>query len=186
MTLTTNEVGTYNRLSPETRKKVEEKISSFNGRVRYKFNIGYDNPDPEKYNGKIIYPNTYTLDPCRLQIVDTAETRAGETKQKLFALVDADSVNDKGNPERVGKMRVYGRQGGVVELNTSEPGSEDWHKAFYIEMHSKLKDGIFQSKELIPIIERIDEVGDAQIRTERRNLKRDALNAAAGAVLYAK
>src|SRR5690242_12881790 len=57
------QVAHFNDLSPKLRETLENKVRGFGKQVRYKFDISHQNPDPTFHNGKILYPNIYTLDP---------------------------------------------------------------------------------------------------------------------------
>ena len=72
--------GVFNDISPKLRKELEAKIDTFGKKVRYKFNIGNENPDPDKKDGKVIFPRLWTLSPAVFNIVDPYESR--EEKQK--------------------------------------------------------------------------------------------------------
>ena len=79
-------VGKFNDLSPKLRSILEEKVKSFGKKVRFKFEIARQNPDPEKKNGAVIYPFLYTLDPIVFDIVDTNEDvkeKGRETAQRV-------------------------------------------------------------------------------------------------------
>lgn len=75
------QVAHYNNLSSKLRKELEEKLKSFGKTVRYKFDISKPNPDPSKYNGDIVWPNKYTLDPAVWDIIDPYEEN-GKSKSK--------------------------------------------------------------------------------------------------------
>lgn len=167
----------FNDLSPKLRQELEEKIQSFGKSVRYKFNIAKPNPDPSKYNGDTVYPNMYTLDPVRFTIQDPYEDRPGKSKTKTIALVDDSSMNDKGVPERLFKVRVSGTDKSILRLNTSE-NREDFYKAMWLELHPKLSGGKFADKNAYQVVSRIDENAAAKEARIERSERLKALNAA--------
>jgi len=110
----------YNDLSPKLRLELEKKVESFGRIVRYKFDIARPNPDPSKYNGDMVYPNIYTLDPTRFTIQDTYEDRDDKTKTKTIALIDENGINENGLPEKFIKIRVNGSNKAILSLNVEE------------------------------------------------------------------
>jgi len=167
------QIAHYNNLSPKLRDELYEKLQSFGKRVRYKFDVSKPNPDPEKYNGTIIYPNSYTLDPCVFDILDQYEEK-GKTKSKKIALVE--DVDEKGIPNRFGKIRITASERGILDLDLTE-GGEGWYKAMYLELHPKLLNGMFADPSKHPIVSRIDEVKAAQDSKSERSARLKALNA---------
>lgn len=167
------QIAHYNNLSTKLRDELYEKLQSFGKRVRYKFDISKPNPDPEKYNGDIIYPNSYTLDPCVFDILDPYEEK-GKTKSKKIALVE--ETDEKGIPNRFGKIRVTASERGVLDLDLTE-GGEGWYKAMYLELHPKLSNGKFADPSKHPMVSRIDEVKAAQDSKSERSARLKALNA---------
>lgn len=177
MSLEYNKPSELNDITPELRKKLVDKVTSFGKRVRYKFDIGKENPDPQKYNGKIIYPNLYTLDPCIITVIDPNEKRDNKSKSKRIALID--SINEKGGAERFKKIRVRGAHRGVLTLNLEE-GNEDFDIAMMLELHPKVKNGEFPNKNLHMVVERVDEQAHAREQRLERTAKVKALNAVQG------
>lgn len=169
-----NQVAHYNALSAGLRAELEKKIKSFGARVRYRFKIEKPNPEPTKHDGEFIFPSSYTLDPTQFSIIDTFE-KEGTNRSKLIAMVAG--LDEKGLPNKFTKLRIRGIQGGILDLDLSE-GHPDIEMAMYLELHPKLENGMFQNKTLIPVVKRIDEVGDAAIKVENRKAKLKALNAA--------
>jgi hypothetical protein len=166
-----------NDISQELRDKLEQKVRSFGKTVRYKFDIAKPNPDPSKYNGDVIFPNMYTLDPTRFTIQDPYENRAGKSKAKLVALVDDTSINDKGVPERYKKVRVMGRSRSILSLNVQD-NQDDFYMAMFLEMHPKLKGGEFADKNAHQVVSRIDENAAARNARTERSERLKALNIA--------
>lgn len=168
-------VAHFNDLTPEMRNNLEAKIKGFGKVVRYKFDIGRDNPDPEKWGGiKTVWPAAYTLDPCVFDITDREEKRAGKTRSKKIGLVDG--VDKDNKPDRFKKIRIYGRDRGVLSLNV-ESSEEDFQKAMYLELHPKQKGGGFSNENLHQVFSRIDENAYANEQRKERNARRKALNA---------
>ena len=169
----------FNDISPELREELERKVESFGSSVRYRFDIAKPNPDPEKYNGAMVYPNMFTLDPTKFTIQDPYEKRAGKSKTKNIALIDDTSINDRGVPERFKKVRINGSNQAVLKLNIAD-SREDFYKAMFLELHPKLKGGKFEDKNLFAIVSRIDENAAAINARNERNERLKALNAAQG------
>lgn len=164
------QVAHFNDLSPKLRGELEEKIKSFGKRVRFKFNISSNNPDPEKYNGPTIWPQMYVLDPITFDIVDPHEKREGKSKQKKIGMVEM--TDDKGIPTSFHRMRVHKRQLGIVlfELEDAEgiQSIEDQMYVMYLLLHPKLSGGRFANKSQKMIIELVDEQKEAREGRERR------------------
>lgn len=176
------QVAHFNDLSPKLREELEAKIKSFGKRVRYRFSISSDNPDPEKYNGPIIWPQMYVLDPITFDIVDPYENRPGKSKQKKIGMVE--QVDEKGMPTSFTRIRVHRRHQGVVlyELEDAEgvENIEEQLAVMYLELHPKLSGGRFANKGQKQVIARIDEQKEAKEAREHRTEKRKALSAATG------
>lgn len=167
--------GNYNDLSEKLREQLEKKAVSFGKKVRVKFNIAKDNPDPQKYNGDYVYPNKYTLDPRTFRIVDPYEDRKGVSKSKEIGLVD--KVDREGRPETFHKIVVEYRDQGVKTFDVEDPDGLEF--VVFLLMHPKLKGGQFQDKDKTSVFEIIDEQKEAKLRKERRDLRRKALNVVA-------
>jgi len=167
----------FNDLSPKLREELERKVESFGKVVRYKFEIAKPNPDPEKYNGAMVYPNMYTLDPSKFTIQDPYENREGKSKTKNIALVDDGFINDRGVPERFKKVRINASSRAVLRLNIQE-NRDDFYKAMFLELHPKLKDGRFNDKNMFPVVSRIDENAAAREARSERSERLKALNVA--------
>jgi hypothetical protein len=101
----------------------------------------------------------------------------GKPKLKKIALIDA--VDEEGIPNKFKKIRIKGARRGILELRLEE-GNEDWYTCMYLEMHPKLKDGIFQDKNRTPMFRRIDEMKAATDAKKERSTRLKALNAAQG------
>lgn len=164
----------YNDLSEKLRAELEEQIKSFGKKVRFKFNISNANPDPQKYNGNIIWPFLWTLDPAIFTIVDPYEKRVGKQKAKQIAMVER--LNDKGVPDKFFRIRVHGRDQGNVRLDLENP--TDQERCMYILLHPKLSGGQFSDKTKQQVIIRVDEKKEAQIAKEVRHAKKLAYLAA--------
>ncbi len=159
-----NQVAHFNDLSDKLRKELEDKIKGFGKSVRYKFNISNPNPDPTKYNGAIIWPNVYTLDPTVFNITDPYEDRPKTSKSKRIAFVDG--VDEKGLPNKFRKVRVEGKYLGILKLDLEN--DEQFNLAMLIELHPKLSGGMFSDKSKYQVITRIDEKAMA---TEQRTIR---------------
>jgi hypothetical protein len=167
----------YNDFSPKLREELETKIGSYGKAARYKFDISKPNPDPSKYNGDIVYPNMYTLDPTRFTIQDPYEDRPGKSKTKTVALIDENYINEKGLPDRFIKIRVSGQHKSVLTLNIEENRS-DFYTAMFLELHPKMKGGQFMSKSTYQVFSRIDENAAAREARQERSERLKALNVA--------
>lgn len=169
------QVAHYNDLSPELRKTLEKKIESYGKKVKYKFAISSANPDPEKYNGKIVWPAKYTLDPIVFDIVDVEEKRPNKSRAKKIGMID--KTDEKGIPTAFKRVRVHGKDEGHLELDLTKP--DQIAMAMYIEVHPKFENGTFQDKERIAIVSRIDEQKVSKEARELRSAKRKASDVAA-------
>lgn len=171
------QVAHFNDFSDGLRKKLEERISSFGKMVRYKFDLAKPNPDPQKYNGDIIYPGSYTLDPTIFQITDNDENRTGKSKTKTVALIA--SINQEGKPEKFIKIRVLDKQRGDLILfvgDNTKP--EDKELAMYLEMHPKNKNGMFPDPSKHQVFQRIEETVNAAEERKVRSERKKAMDAA--------
>lgn len=170
------ETAHFNALSETLREELNEKLRGLGKYVRYKFDIGRRNPDPQGYNGDTIFPNLYTLDPAIFDIVDKNEEK-GKPRLKKIALIDG--VNEDGIPNRFRKIRIKASDRGILMLNLEE-GNEDWYVAMYLELHPKLEGGMFQDKNKNSVIKRVDEIKAATDAKQIRSARLKALNVAQG------
>ena len=168
------QIAHYNNLSTKLREELVEKLQSLGKRVRYKFDIGNPNPDPQKYNGSMVFPNLYTLDPCIFDILDPYEEK-GKPKSKKIALVSG--TDEKGIPNKFGRIRVRAAEAGILDLDLTE-GGEGWYTAMYLELHPKLLNGKFADTSKHPVVSRIDEVQSASNAKKERTARLKALNVA--------
>ncbi len=164
----------FNDLSPKLRKELEERVRGFGNTVRYKFDIARTNPDPSRYNGDIVFPNMYTLDPARFNIKDKYEDRADKQQSKLIALVE--DVDEKGLPNRFKKIKVQGRDKGILKLNLEDDNSEDFAFAVFLELHPKQTGGLFFDKTKQQVFSRIDEQSAAKTQREERSIRKKAMD----------
>lgn len=171
------ETGMFNEISKELREKLEDRVRSFGKNVRYKFDIANENPDPTKHDGKLIYPNVFTLDPATFYITDPYEKVEGKSKTKRIGLIE--EVNEKGVPTRFKKIRVDGKYKGVLKLETEEI-EEHFEFAMLLEMHPKLTGGDFLDKTKRQMVTRIDEQAMATTQRAERTARLKALNVAQG------
>ncbi len=170
--------GNVNDISPKLRKELEAKVASFGKKVRYKFDIGNVNPDPDKVNGAVLWPNNYTLDPTVFNIVDPYEDREGKSKSKRIGMVDPDAgTDDRGNPKRYKKIKVSGREKGILQLEL-EDIPEHHDMAMFMELNPKLVGGQFQDKTKHAMVTRIDEMALATKEKTDRTARKSAMDAA--------
>lgn len=168
-------VSQFNNLSKELRAKLVKRVEGFGPVVRYRFKISRENPDPDKYNGKIIYPRQYTLDPAIFTIKDEYEKTEGKSKLKQIAIVEA--LDKSGIPEKFGRVKVYGNEKGILTLNIDKR-EEDLAMAMFLELHPKVGNGMFPDSESFHVVERIDEVAYAKEQREVRSKRLEALSSA--------
>lgn len=169
--------GNFNDFSDQFRTELEEKAKAYGKRVRFKFNIAKENPDPQKYNGDKVYPGMYTLDPRTFRIVDPHEKRTGVSKSKEVGLVD--KVDRDGKPESFHRIRVLDREKGIKEFElVDENGHEKYdeiEQVMFLLIHPKLKGGQYQDKSKGSVFELIDEKANAKASSDRRQHKKKAL-----------
>jgi hypothetical protein len=161
-------LGKYNDFSPAFLKKIEEHILSLGKVVRYQFDISSKNPDPEKINGEVVWPASFTPDPAIFTIQDTDETRAGKSRFKHVAMVI--SVDKDGEQTRVRRLRVEAYQKGVLTLHPQD-NTEDMELAMFLELHPAQNGGLYQDKQKAARFRRIDENRFAKEKRELRSLK---------------
>lgn len=167
-------IGQLNDLSPKFRADLEKKVRAFGKQVLYKFNISQENPDPEKREGKVIWPHVYTLDPRRFMVNDPHESREGKSKTKQVGLIT--EVNEKNEPTKFGKIQVHGRDKGIVRLDLTN--NDDFAKAMFLELHPKQSGGQFADKSKHQVFHRVDEKALADDKRKERSEKLKALDAA--------
>lgn len=167
----------YNDLSPKLREELEKQVESYGSVVRYKFEIAKPNPDPEKYNGAMVYPNIFTLDPTRFSIQDPYEDRPNKSKTKTIALVDELFIDEKGIPQKFKKIRIRGSEKSILRLDIKDR-REDFYMAMFLELHPKLKGGKFADRNAYQILSRIDETAAARAQRTERTERLKALNVA--------
>ena len=170
----------YNEFTAEYRKKLEDHVRSLGKKVRYRFHIENQNPDPEKYNGPIIWPAKWTLTPAVFRINDTEEKRAGQSRSKQVALVDG--VDEKGIPNRFKKIRVVDRAKGILEFvlldSEGNDNFEEFQMVMYLELHPKNKNGLNKASTETKVFERVD-IKAAAVESTRKRRERDAAKAIA-------
>lgn len=174
--------GRYNDLSPALRTELEDRVNSFGKTVRYKFDISNQNPDPDKVNGKLLWPNIYTLDPAVFNIIDQQEDnkikgRENAQKSKMVGMVDG--FDDKGNPNKFRKIKVNARDKGILTLHPQDI-PEHFDMAMFMELHPKLTGGKFADKTKKQMITRIDEMELATTQRAERTARKKAQDAAEG------
>jgi hypothetical protein len=159
----------YNDLSPQLRKQLEERIATFGSTVRYKFDIGRDNPDPLKYGGSVVYPFLYTLDPGTFDIVD-------EKQRKKVGIVK--EVDNKGIPTSFIKIRLKDANKGILELRNDPEYPDDLDKIYFLELHPKNKGGLFAKADAHQVFTRIDEKKYNEEKRTERTARMKAMNVA--------
>ncbi len=164
--------GVYNDISDELRRILSERISGFGNTVRYRFKLERENPDPEKRNGKMLFPAQYTLDPGQFRIIDNQEK--GKIQTKLIGIVT--EVDDKKAP-RFKRVKVVERDRGLLTLNLQDP--DDIEKAMFLELHPKNENGLFRDKNVVSIFARVDETAYATEQRKERSVRKIATDTAA-------
>ncbi len=170
----------FNDLSPELRKKIEDRVRGYGKSVRYKFEISNENPDPEKKNGKFLWPGMYTLDPAVFYINDPYEKREGKSKSKRIGMIDTTKI-EQGRTvvERFRKIKVEGKFFGILKLELQEI-DEHFDYACYLELHPKYTGGDFADKSKRQVFKRIDELAAATKSRAERTERQKASDAAQG------
>lgn len=164
----------YNDLSPKLRTHLEKKVTGFGKVVRYKFDISSENPDPQKHDGKLIWPSRWTLDPAVFYINDPMEDRDGHSKTKRVGMIDTvENIQGRLVVTKFHKVRVHGKDAGILKLQIQEI-EEDRQFAMYLELHPKLMGGEFSDKSKRQIFTRIDELAAS---TKARTLRSEKLKA---------
>lgn len=171
--------GIYNDLSPKLREKLEALLDSFGKRVRYKFKLERRNPDPEKYNGAIIYPSQYNLDPVTFKVTDQYEDRIKDGKQKVknIGIIENVEKDDRGNNQyRFSRIRVIDTDKGIKDYDLEN--EDDRAKVAYLELHPKNGGGLFPNKQMVSMITRIDETKLANDKRTERSARKKAMDIA--------
>lgn len=170
------QVAHYNDFSPKFIEQLEERVNGFGETVRYKFDIEKENPDKEFYNGKTIFPQMYTLDPTVFNITDKYEDRVGKSKSKTVANIKTAEMNEHGVLiPTFNKIRVKSGARGVIRLDLTK--DEDRNTCMLIELHPKLKGGLFADPSKFQVVSRVDEKADATTQRTERSARLIALNA---------
>lgn len=165
--------GIYNDLSPQLREEIENRVIGFGKSVRFKFKIEKPNPDPLKYNGALIYPFLYTLDPKTFQIIDPYEDRPGKQKVKTIGIVNKLKEDGK-TAESFKCVRVGERFKGVLYYDLGD--IDQMELAAYLLLHPKLTEGKFADKNKTPVFSIINETKLATEQRASRSAKLIALN----------
>jgi hypothetical protein len=148
---------------------LEEQAAKVGNKVRYRFDISSANPDPEKYNGDLVYPHIWTLPQRKFKILDR------DKKWKDIAIVKG--KDEKGIPNKFGKIQVRGSGLGYLELNMSDPDHQDIFAI--LELHPRNKDGFFKDPNKPGKFVRIDELANAKNNRKERSARVDAMFLAA-------
>ena len=168
------QVAHWNDLSPKLREWLESTVNELGNSVTFKFNISNENPDPEKYNGPIVWPNQFTLDPVTFRIMDQGEKRDGKSKSKLIGLVE--QTDEKGLPTRFTRVRVHESDKGKLTIRLDN--EEGRSMAAFLILHPSLKGGDFSDKDKRQVFELVDLNKQAQENRSKRDAKFEALTAA--------
>lgn len=164
--------GKFNDLSPKLRTELENQIAAFGKSVRFKFKIDNPNPDPLKYNGPIIWPFIYTLQPKTFQITDPYENREGHQKVKTIALVDIIGDANQKTENRFKSVKISEKSKGILYYDLES--IEQQELAMYCLLHPKFSGGKFMDKSKIAVFSIVDEM---QLATEQRTLRSAKLEA---------
>jgi hypothetical protein len=162
-------VAHYNDLSDELRKKLQDKIESLGAKVRFSFKISKPNPDKTNYNGPIIWPGNYVLDPRVVNVTD------GKSRKRVALVLGTD---DKGIPNRFGKISITAGERGIKVFDLTD--HDDVDKVALLLLHPKLDGGMNQDKNTIPVVSLIDEVKEAQEKRTTRSTRLKAMGIAQG------
>ena len=168
-------MGQYNDLSAKLRKRLTERIKSYGDEVVYSFDISHPNPDPEKYNGGIVWPSIYTLDPLVFDVVDEDEEREDRSKIKKVGLIL--DVDKDGKIMDYRRVRVKGQEEGVFKLDLKN-NPEDVATCAYLELHPKVAGSFFQDKRLVAVAKRVDEKQVSEDSRKKRHQRATALRIA--------
>lgn len=167
--------GDYNDLSPKLRKILEERVNSFPKTVRYKFNLAHKNPDPQQYNGAIVYPSLYNLDPIQWKITDKDEDRPSRQKLKNIGIVVSSLKDDRGNPAyKFLRIKVRDIDKGILRFDMTD--EEDKTKVAALELHPKNGNGLFPNAQMVSMFKRIDESQLAAEKRAERSARKTALD----------
>ncbi len=167
----------YNDLSPKLRKELEDRLSSFPRHVRYKFKLERKNPDPTNYNGAVIFPALYNLDPIQWKITDKNEDRTGKQKLKNIGIITSAEPNDRGKIEyKFARIRVKDIEKGLKVYDMTK--EEDKTIVAALELHPKNANGMFPNQQMVSMFSRIDETATATKDRAERSARKKAMDAA--------
>lgn len=164
-------VDKINDLSDGLRAYLQKEWDKLPDRIVYKFNIHHDNPDPEKYNGPILWPSVFKLPQVRFSMVDPFS----EPKRQIHVGM-VKEVDDKGVPNRFDKIAVKGSERGVVVLRKAS--FEDQNRFAYMELHPRHGGNKWRDKEQLPIFHRVDEEKEAGQKRATRAVRITAMSVA--------
>jgi len=166
-------IGKINAISEKLRSEIETKVLSFGDSVRYQFDISRTNPDPEKRDGKVVWPHVYTLQPRTFVITDPHLPKGAQNAVKIGLVEKLDEKGEK--VEIWGKIQVLGQNRGIIEIKLDS--AEGIATAMYLELHPKMKNGSF-AKEGYKVFYRIDEKNLATEKRAERSLRKKAMDIA--------
>jgi hypothetical protein len=168
------QVAHWNDLSPKLKEKLEKRVDALGRKATFRFHVSHENPDPEKYNGKIVWPGKFTLSPATYKITDKDEDRKDKTKLKSIGLVK--SVDEKGLPQTYEKVSILSRDEGRLNLDLEK--EEDRTKCAFLLMHPALKEGMFADKDKQKVFELVDLKREASDNKAKRDAEFEAWGAA--------
>lgn len=159
-----------NKVSGEIKEYLKERALKPGQTAKYRLLGGTRNTDPQKHDGIVLYPACVTI-----------------------RLTDKIYDKEKGEPVTIGVIQELGRAGDIVFAqlmvfpNKNDPyfflsgdKVDDIEKYELLELISTNKSSPYRSVDVDPIFERVDETLESQVRSKRRNILRDSLNAIQG------
>lgn len=168
------QTGVFNNLSDKLLERLRARVESFPKHVRYKFDISKENPDKTYYNGTVLWPSIYTLDPAVFNINDKEEVKGKPTGKKI-ALIE--NTDEKGFPTRYRKIKIYARDKGVLLLKPHED-ADDFDICMFLELHPKNKTGFFPDANRHQVFSIIDTAASAKEEREVRSARKLAMDTA--------
>jgi len=168
------QTGVFNNLSEKLLEKLKARVDSFPKKVRYKFDISKENPDKTYYNGTVLWPSIYTLDPVQFTINDKEEAKGKPTGKKV-ALIE--STDDKGFPVRYKKIKIFARDKGILLLQPHD-NVDDYDICMFLELHPKNKTGFFPDPQRHQVFSIIDTAVSATEERKVRSARKLAMDTA--------
>lgn len=121
------------------------------------------------------------MDPTRLAIpslksVPSIDQIWDPVSESYVDIAAVKSVDPDGT-HNMHRIYFYGNAGGVITLHGGRAADQEIHSYLSLCNYNKSKDGRDETKE--PIFELVDETKRSEVERKSRNIKREALNAAA-------